>query len=502
MLAYGVALAADFVGGSGNDNMVGTAANDSLYGAGGHDTIQGLAGSDEIAGGSGNDRLFGTDTNRSARVGNDSIAGQEGNDTIMGGSGSDSLSGGLGADYIISGPQNDAAIDSVSGGDGNDTIDVANYPASKDDVSCGLGIDRVIADHLDVVASDCEAREIAREVGLIFTEDLAVSQALNTINALNANPKELISRHQVGDDEYTAGYIIDAGEPVSAAGVTNAMIAMFEDDGLLLDESQNTASTEQIDATTSATPDDTDPMPVMGTQEETNNLNSTIASLEADGARIDEVSVQTATSIAKLEQNTAIESAVEVPTTAQSQPGEEGSVQTNNVGSDARWAPKRGYISTRCCHVSGYRYVYQNFIWNDWRLRNLKRISSNVTYESDATYNREGGTYLGRVKSWSSNLPRAYRDTELLDSVTGDLRVMTVGTANAHRLRANKYYYTSIRATNGRKNSNAAGATAQNGYRYPPACYRAYCIFGRASDVLLYVGDYRAPGSRRYVSNS
>lgn len=173
----------------------------------------------------------------------------------------------------------------------------------------------------------------------------------------------------------------------------------------------------------------------------------------------------------------------------------------NNAGPDRNWAPKKGYISTNCCYAgSGYRYVYQSFIWNDWRIGNLKRIDNNMTYEADATYNPERGTYLGSVRSWSSNLPRAYRDTEFLDGVTGDLRVLTVGTANAQRLAPNKYYYTSIRTTRGRQNTDGGGATGQIGYRWPSGCYRAACIFGRASDVLINVGDYRAPGSKRYVS--
>lgn len=71
-------------------------------------------------------------------------------------------------------------------------IDAANYPASEDHIDCGSGADRVKADQLDVIAGNCEAAEIVREVELTLSEGLPADDAIDIAESLNADPKELI----------------------------------------------------------------------------------------------------------------------------------------------------------------------------------------------------------------------------------------------------------------------------------------------------------------------
>lgn len=80
----------------------------------------------------------------------DVIKGRGGNDTVLGGGGDDRLYGGRGNDVITGG----SGTDRIWGGPGSDTIYAAD--GERDYVDCGAGNDRVVADPVDVVASNCE----------------------------------------------------------------------------------------------------------------------------------------------------------------------------------------------------------------------------------------------------------------------------------------------------------------------------------------------------------
>jgi Ca2+-binding RTX toxin-like protein len=89
------------------------------------------------------DRLVGT-----ARA--DTLRGLGGPDTILGLAGDDLLDGGSGNDTLVGGPGRDVLVGRI----GNDVLSVRD--GRRDRVACGPGRDRVLADRLDVVASDCE----------------------------------------------------------------------------------------------------------------------------------------------------------------------------------------------------------------------------------------------------------------------------------------------------------------------------------------------------------
>lgn len=120
--------------GPDNDRGTGGRGDDFLQGGLGSDRLSGSAGKDIMRGGRGNDRLDGV-------TGNDSLAGGRGDDHLIGGSGNDSIRG-------------DAGSDRVLGGRGKDRIAVRD--GRRDRISCGSQRDRVVADHVDRVARDCE----------------------------------------------------------------------------------------------------------------------------------------------------------------------------------------------------------------------------------------------------------------------------------------------------------------------------------------------------------
>ncbi len=96
--------------------------------------------------------------------GNDTLRASDGSDRLDGGPGDDDIDAGFGDDTIVGGPGRDSIAGDRRGGDcgplwcklpfGNDTIDARD--GEVDSVTCGLGEDTVLADAIDVVASDCE----------------------------------------------------------------------------------------------------------------------------------------------------------------------------------------------------------------------------------------------------------------------------------------------------------------------------------------------------------
>jgi Ca2+-binding RTX toxin-like protein len=176
-------------GGNGNDTILGDDGTNILDGGPGNDTIDGRGGNDQLFGGPGNDTLIGGpgDDTLDGGPGNDTLLGGPGNDTLNGGPGNDILDGGPGADVMAGGGGNDTVdyssrtkdvsvtldgapndgekgendlvmsdVVNVKTGAGNDFIDMRD--GKKGEVSCGKGIDTVLADPIDIVASDCEHR--------------------------------------------------------------------------------------------------------------------------------------------------------------------------------------------------------------------------------------------------------------------------------------------------------------------------------------------------------
>jgi Ca2+-binding RTX toxin-like protein len=110
VLASGVALAAAFIGTSGNDELTGTEDNDYLEGRAGDDLLNALGGDDIIYGNKGTDRI----------------------------------TPGEGADQVFAGA-------------GNDLIYARDITPSRDLIDCGGGFDQVETIHRDdMTLSNCE----------------------------------------------------------------------------------------------------------------------------------------------------------------------------------------------------------------------------------------------------------------------------------------------------------------------------------------------------------
>jgi Ca2+-binding RTX toxin-like protein len=156
VVASGVALAVNKIGGPGPNTIKGTKGADNLLGRGGNDILFGRGGRDNLLGGRGKDVVFGG-------IGGDhNLVGGQGNDGIIAGQGSDNALGGGGNDLLIDGELRESSTDTFVGGPGNDVLIVSHVPAFKDIVACGRGFDRVAADPKDTVAPDCEKVDIIR----------------------------------------------------------------------------------------------------------------------------------------------------------------------------------------------------------------------------------------------------------------------------------------------------------------------------------------------------
>jgi dipeptidyl aminopeptidase/acylaminoacyl peptidase len=124
-----------FTGTARRDTLRGTQFLDFIVGREGADRLVGGGGRDSIDGGSGDDLLDGGGDR-------DALLGRGGDDTLLGGGGPDDIRAGTGRDR-------------VDAGRGSDEVFVRD--GWRDVVRCGAGRgDIVVADHRDVIASDCE----------------------------------------------------------------------------------------------------------------------------------------------------------------------------------------------------------------------------------------------------------------------------------------------------------------------------------------------------------
>ena len=206
-LTAGVALAATFVGGPGNNNISGTNGDDFIRGLGGNDTLQGRLGNDRIYGGDGADRAYGSPGNDvlNGSAGNDRLYPQEGRDTVSGANGDDRiLARGDGVDKIYCGPGFDVAYVSINdlvGGTSVNDILSSVTTVEQDALSCevlvleglriplgaivalpaGLEADvsLLLEEYLrDGELSAGEIRNLERVFGLINDGDIGLLEAL------------------------------------------------------------------------------------------------------------------------------------------------------------------------------------------------------------------------------------------------------------------------------------------------------------------------------------
>jgi Ca2+-binding RTX toxin-like protein len=130
-LSAGTALAKEFIGTAGPDNLNGTDNADTMFGRMGNDRVAAAGGPDEATGNQGNDAVY----------------GEQGNDTLKGDLGDDFVSGGGGGDTIYGGPDDDR----MRGVDGNDNIFAAGDASNRDYVDCGADRDTAHVDSNDIV---------------------------------------------------------------------------------------------------------------------------------------------------------------------------------------------------------------------------------------------------------------------------------------------------------------------------------------------------------------
>ena len=156
------------------------------------------------------------------------------------------------------------------------------------------------------------------------------------------------------------------------------------------------------------------------------------------------------------------------------------------------------------------RYIYQWMYWhNDDR---LVWFSDNTasTFEPDAFFYNYNSEAFGEESTgyWSSDLPRAYRDTQSFDG--SNENAITIGSANAQSINSRTVYYTVTRMTAGGGNSSWVKLSAQRGRRSPSWCYSKNCSFGCrqapnnvrtlpfGQELSPYDREFSAPGCAQY----
>lgn len=146
------------------------------------------------------------------------------------------------------------------------------------------------------------------------------------------------------------------------------------------------------------------------------------------------------------------------------------------------WAPYTGTSD-----VSQWQ-TYQTFYFN-----NTSEFGSISTYEHETqVYNNNFADYAGY---WSSNLPRAYKDTAFRDSLDN----FTVGSAQASSIQTYTRYYTYMGLRPGSASSANVKIKGQKGHRSPSWCYSTWCIFPDPGATTSAMADYNAPAGMCWV---
>ena len=132
------------------------------------------------------------------------------------------------------------------------------------------------------------------------------------------------------------------------------------------------------------------------------------------------------------------------------------------------WIPYKG------TSLVNQTQTYQTFYFDDVDL-----FLADTTYEHETQiYNTNYANFQG---SWSSNLPRAYKDTSFLDTID----IFTIWSADALQLQAEKQYYTYMKLTPWSQNTATIRIKWQKWYRNPFFCYSTWCIFASATSWTL-----------------
>jgi hypothetical protein len=135
------------------------------------------------------------------------------------------------------------------------------------------------------------------------------------------------------------------------------------------------------------------------------------------------------------------------------------------------WWPTLNSVNTAVSGTERIGNMY--FKFTATALANLKCTGSS-TFEPDyVSYNYDNKSFFtNSVKSWSSNLPNAYLDTNAFDAAGEG--VITIGSHNNSTFTSTANYYTSWRTNAGNATSDTAKVVWQRGY------YQWGCVFGPA----------------------
>jgi len=130
------------------------------------------------------------------------------------------------------------------------------------------------------------------------------------------------------------------------------------------------------------------------------------------------------------------------------------------------WAPYKGASS-----------VEKRFISHIFYFDNTSAFDSRSTYEHETQiYFPDYADYGGY---WSSNLPRAYKDTQFEDR--SDIVNLAIGSAKASDIRRRKGYFCYMRIRTNKSVCPKVRIKGQLGRRKISWCYSTWCIFAKAT---------------------
>lgn len=164
--------------------------------------------------------------------------------------------------------------------------------------------------------------------------------------------------------------------------------------------------------------------------------------------------------------------------------------QKNNIKKDLNvyskghesWAPYKG--TSKVTRSQTYQTFYFDNILGFWE---------QSTYEHETQiYDNNFANYDGY---WSSNLPRAYKDTQFLD----DIDDFTVGSAQASEIKLKNKYYTYMSLKRGKTKKARVKIRGQIGFRFPSWCYSLWCVIRNQTTFPGALADYEAPGTVRWT---
>lgn len=131
------------------------------------------------------------------------------------------------------------------------------------------------------------------------------------------------------------------------------------------------------------------------------------------------------------------------------------------------WAPYRGTT-----------YISRNCIFNTLFFDNRSGFNAESTYEHETHLYKQ---YANYGYSWSSNLPRAYKDTQFLDF--GGLDNFTIGTLQASSIQPYKEYCAYMALCPESNINSELWIKGQIGYRYPSWIYSIWNVFALQTTI-------------------